>query len=439
VSRYRGSRVVAESRRGSRPIVGRYRGSRFLGGTAPVVIPPPPGPVGYYAGARIDGSFQNASRGSSTADDAPFSIAMTHPNTYDTFAGFNGFTPPSGSAGAAWGSKHPAHINWGGSPSAWPPTTYVSVSNPTNAAAAANLVKTYGGFSHTGLNAPQSAVNEIVATDQTSARANLGPWFNQFRVHGYPALFRPWHEFNGWWYDWGLPHQVSSVDKGLIAADFIKLWRNTWQICADVMSGTRDGVNTTAYPNGGTPIWGTGTHTGNLAFVWSANYVVSATSTVTLPGFGGANVTYNPRNEMVARYPGDAYVDWTSWDGYLRAGGYQSPSQLFDYVYGQMAALAPSKPMFIAEFGVMASVGNGTTDKARWFTDFFDTWLSSKPLIRAFSYFNEAGNDGLDVHIENPEGARVIWADRIQQARFITNPGQYFTTGQKPPVPAFAG
>jgi len=86
-----------------------------------------------------------------------------------------------------------------------------------------------------------------------------------------------------------------------------------------------------------------------------------------------------PLNEL---YPGDAYVDSVGIDGYNGGtdnpgmGGWKSPSQVFASTLSQLAAIAPSKSVYVAETG--SAVGGG--DKAAWVTQLF-TYLKTTPVV----------------------------------------------------------
>jgi hypothetical protein len=90
-------------------------------------------------------------------------------------------------------------------------------------------------------------------------------------------------------------------------------------------------------------------------------------------------------------YPGDEYVDWTGIDGY-NWGTTQSWSQwssfsgVFTSSYRNMTAIAPDKPMMIAEVNTTDQGG----DKGAWYKDMFLEEIPYKfPQIKAVIIYNE--------------------------------------------------
>lgn len=90
-------------------------------------------------------------------------------------------------------------------------------------------------------------------------------------------------------------------------------------------------------------------------------------------------------------YPGDAYVDWTGIDGY-NWGATQSWSQwssfsgVFTSSYRNMTAIAPNKPMMIAEVNSTDKGG----DKGKWYREMLLEEIPYKfPHIKAIVIYNE--------------------------------------------------
>lgn len=79
-------------------------------------------------------------------------------------------------------------------------------------------------------------------------------------------------------------------------------------------------------------------------------------------------------------YPGDAFVDWTGLDGYNFGGSgpWQSFSDVFTPSLIRMKALAPTKPVCIAEYGCAPKSGGVYVlpKKFQWISDAFN-WLSN--------------------------------------------------------------
>jgi beta-mannanase len=98
------------------------------------------------------------------------------------------------------------------------------------------------------------------------------------------------------------------------------------------------------------------------------------------------NLAYSGSVPYSQLYPGDAYVDWTCLDGYNMGTSSTSFSSLYSASYAALTALAPTKPVMIAEVG---SLEYGTGVKAAWTTDTLSTQLPNNfPQVKAFVWFN---------------------------------------------------
>jgi hypothetical protein len=393
-----------------------YQGDNLMlaAGTAPPDVPQATNFV--YQGARIDGPYYGASypytrpqvyNSSTPTSDSPFDIPANLDVTNTTTGLFEQHQ-----------GKKVTAVHYGGSGSAWPPAAYDT--------GRADRLRARGCFPYYGWGTSQTGMNELAGTTGTAAsgqptgqgapRGNavsyLTTFFTVVKNHGHPMLYRPLWEMNGTWYTWGRPSfdAAGTFVRGLTDAQFIQAWRNLWQICADVMSGT------------GT--YGTGTHTGNVAWHWAPNNFNPS---------GNYGVSPQPR------WPGSAYVDWTGWQGYLFKdyGNTYTPEYLYGPSYNLSQSLKPGSPVAIGEYGAMTTV-NYTGGKAKWFDDLF-TWLEARPLIKCIMYYNEyePGSDYETVHIEMPEEARQVWASRIANTRYLANivSPTDFPSGQKLPVP----
>jgi beta-mannanase len=88
-------------------------------------------------------------------------------------------------------------------------------------------------------------------------------------------------------------------------------------------------------------------------------------------------------------YPGDDYVDWVGLDGYNYAGSRNMPwysfRQVFERSYGEVSALAPTKPLMLVESGCDESGGN----KAAWILSIKDDLKDRFPKVSAFVWFNQ--------------------------------------------------
>ena len=164
-------------------------------------------------------------------------------------------------------------------------------------------------------------------------------WATQAKAYGRPVVLRWAHEMNGSWYPW-----AAGVNGGT-AADYVAAWRHL----RDVFKAA-----------GAT----------NVLWEWSPN------------------VPYAGSTALGSLYPGDAYVDRVALDGYnwstLQAGSsWQSFGQVFGPGVSALQALAPTKPIYVAETA-SPEVGG---DKAAWITDMF-AWLAQHPEVRGFTWFD---------------------------------------------------
>jgi hypothetical protein len=173
--------------------------------------------------------------------------------------------------------------------------------------------------------------------------AFIQAWAQGAAAWGHTIYLRPMHEMNGDWYSWG-----RGVN-GNTAADFVNAWRHMHDLF--VAAGAT-----------------------NVKWVFSPN------------------VRYG-NYPFADLYPGSAYVDWLGLDGYnwgldhhLGNPSWQSFEDIFGATYREIIALAPGKPLMIAE---TASTENGG-DKAQWILKTFLTDLPRFPQVRAVIWFNEA-------------------------------------------------
>jgi hypothetical protein len=90
-------------------------------------------------------------------------------------------------------------------------------------------------------------------------------------------------------------------------------------------------------------------------------------------------------------YPGDKYVDWVSLDGYNNAksqswSSWMEPTDVFGPMIKRLIALAPGKPLGIAEVGCSTS-GYTPADKSTWITSLYQYVLQND--IRFVMWFND--------------------------------------------------
>ena len=178
---------------------------------------------------------------------------------------------------------------------------------------------------------------------------------------------------NGWWqFPW------SEQRNGNSPGDYVKAWRHVHDLFTQV---------------GAT----------NVTWVWCPN-IVSA-DTTPLPSL----------------YPGDAYVDWVAMDGYNwgsdRNNVWRSFSAVFGQTYDELSALAPAKPIMIAETASSEDGGplGRPASKAAWIRDMYATQLPLHfPKVRAVLWFNWNDDDPmLDWPIESSSTSIEALADSI--------------------------
>lgn len=105
---------------------------------------------------------------------------------------------------------------------------------------------------------------------------------------------------------------------------------------------------------------------------------------------GATNVTWvwcpnqlSPGEDIAAWYPGDSYADWTGVDCYNWPGGWQTLEQILATSYDALLKIAPSKPIFLAEW---ASDDRGG-DKVAWLKASLGSMPARFPSVRAFTYY----------------------------------------------------
>jgi len=198
-----------------------------------------------------------------------------------------------------------------------------------------NLVQSKGSLSLADM-----STGTVPLTDITSGLydSSLRIWAQQAKSWGHPFFLRPDWEMNGGWFSWGTTSSNQNTP-----AQYVDAWRH--------MRNLFDSVGAS-----------------NATWVWCPNVAYSGSV---------------PYSQL---YPGDAYVDWTCLDGYNMGASSTSFSSLYSASYAALTALAPTKPIMIAEVG---SLEYGTGLKAAWTTDTLSTQLPNNfPQVKAFIWFN---------------------------------------------------
>lgn len=172
--------------------------------------------------------------------------------------------------------------------------------------------------------------------------AYLTRWAQQIKAYGGRVVLRLMHEGNGSWYPWGV-----GVN-GNTAASYVAAWRHVVAIF--------DRVGAT-----------------NARFRWNPNVDPDPAM---------------PRFETF--YPGDAWVDSVSLDGYNWGttqswSSWLSFSETFSGPVSRMLKLT-AKPLHIDETGCPEGAGG---DKAAWVRGMFD-YVAARPEIRTVTWFDFA-------------------------------------------------
>lgn len=171
----------------------------------------------------------------------------------------------------------------------------------------------------------------------------------QFASVKAPIMVRWGHEFNGNWYPWGIVNNNSDP------TPYIKAYQHVHDLV--VAAGATSVQWVWCFNNGSTP---------------DAAY-----------------------NNLALSYPGDAYVDWVAIDGYNwgldpswdpTGNHWTSFDALFSSAYAQARAIAPKRPVMLAEVGSSEDGGN----KAQWISDMSTALQSgSYPDLKLVSYFDQ--------------------------------------------------
>ncbi len=151
---------------------------------------------------------------------------------------------------------------------------------------------------------------------------------------------------------------------------------------------------------------------------------------------GARNITWvfhinaidNPEdawNQFENYYPGDAYVDWIGVSAY----GPQVPTdteclsfrEQMDPAYARVIALAPTKPIFVAEFGCTAGCRLITPDA--WAAPALDDILGGRwPKLIGFSWWNERFQNDLvpthdsDMRVQDTPALAAVFRAKLAAA-----------------------
>lgn len=208
------------------------------------------------------------------------------------------------------------------------------------------------------------------------ADAYLGKFARDVRAYGKEVWLRPLHEANGGdWYSWNVGNSsMANTDE-----DVAEAFRHIVKIFRD--SGAS-----------------------NVKWVWNINN----------ENAGGGNTT-----SFTGTYPGDAWVDYISIDGYNFgtfhtvansgwASSWRSFVQAYKPAYTALAKI--DKPLFIAEFSSSELGGN----KAQWYRDAFASLSTTFPRIFALMVFSMNDANG-DWRINTTEASLQAWRECVAQ------------------------
>lgn len=200
------------------------------------------------------------------------------------------------------------------------------------------------------------------------ADAYLRRYAQGVKTYGKEIWLRPLHEANGDWYDWGIAKSgAGNTDQNLIEA-----WRHIVSIFRD------EGVV-------------------NAKWVWTTN------------------ATNSGNASFIGHYPGDAWVDMISIDGYNWGTAqswsrWQSFEQVFGPAYAALGAI--DKPLFIPEFSSTEHGG----DKAAWIKDMFASLPVKFPRIFALMWFSQSKSAEADWAVNTSAGAVAAWKAGVPAA-----------------------
>jgi len=211
-------------------------------------------------------------------------------------------------------------------------------------------------------------------------------WVNSYPETDKPRLaIRFAHEFNGNWY----PYSNTPI-----------AYSAAWQHIHDKFEAM--GVNQ------------------HVDWVWSAS-----------------KTNVDDYDDFSVYYPGDAYVDWTSLDGYnwgsnYRPDGWSSFGEIFNNAYLDMVENFPDKPIMIAEtgsaepsdlpnvdYGMYGDNSDAGESKSEWIAGMLSHIESEYPAVRALSLFNINKELGWAIHQEIDSGLDA-WIEGTQSPHYTS-------------------
>ncbi|MBX7456119.1 endoglucanase [Mycolicibacterium sp. 3033] len=187
---------------------------------------------------------------------------------------------------------------------------------------------------------PSSGISPSVMSQVNAGvhDSHIRRWARRLRDTGTTVYLRFGHEFNGHWYPW-------SPTGGTSAATFVEVWRRLHRLFSQEEAHT-------------------------VRWMWSPNAVSES----------GA--------PLAQWYPGDDYVDAIGVDGYNWGTSqtwshWVGPDELFEPALDEIAALAPGKPILVAEVGCAEAGGS----KPDWITALIE-FLSQRVEVTGMVWFD---------------------------------------------------
>ena len=118
------------------------------------------------------------------------------------------------------------------------------------------------------------------------------------------------------------------------------------------------------------------------------------------------NIVYSGSPSLDLLYPGDDVVDVLAMDGYNdSADNWRGPLALFEETYGQLLAISPTKPVFIAETGCVPTGTTAGETSAAWIKQ-FPAALRLMPHIENVTWFDA---QGYTLSVEDTNALRVVF------------------------------
>jgi len=192
-------------------------------------------------------------------------------------------------------------------------------------------------------------------------------WARSLRLVSKPIFLRPMHEMNGNWYPWG------GTVNGNNPQGFTRAWKHLRRLFREERAD-------------------------NVLWVWCPF---------------AHSVPDTPENSLESYFPGTGEVDWLALDIYnhcTQGSTWQSFSQIFNDPYRRFNALAPEKPVMIAELGCAEAGG----DKAAWTREALRALTEKYRRVEVVVWFNI--DKECDWRIDSSR--RALNAFRKEAARF---------------------